>query len=87
MAEQEGVSAIALRIGAFQPLETVQAAPGVPVMDALVSQRDLDQLIIDASTPIHGAASASQRPDFEEAVDTSSGIADGSESGLRAEVE
>jgi len=45
MAEQEGLSVIALRIGAFQPLETVQRESGLPYLDAFVSQRDLHQLI------------------------------------------
>jgi len=45
MAEKEGVSAIALRIGAFQPLEAVQEAGGLSMLDAFVSHRDLDQLI------------------------------------------
>lgn len=44
MAEQEGLSVIALRIGAFQPLETAQK-PDVSMMDAFVSKRDLNQLI------------------------------------------
>lgn len=45
MAEKEGVSAIALRIGAFQPLESVQHDKGIGMLDAFVSRRDLDQLI------------------------------------------
>jgi NAD(P)-dependent dehydrogenase (short-subunit alcohol dehydrogenase family) len=45
MAEQEGLSVIALRIGAFQPLETVQSEKGLQMLDAFVSQRDLNQLI------------------------------------------
>lgn len=45
MAEQEGLSVIALRIGAFQPLETVESKGGVALMDAFVSRRDLNQLI------------------------------------------
>lgn len=44
MAEQEGISVIALRIGAFQPLETAQK-PELGNMDAFVSKRDLNQLI------------------------------------------
>ena len=44
MAEQEGLSVIALRIGAFQP-ESSAAKPDVGMMDAWVSQRDLIQLI------------------------------------------
>lgn len=45
MAEKEGVSAIALRIGAFQPLESVRDEKGLSMLDAFVSHRDLDQLI------------------------------------------
>ncbi len=45
MAEQEGLSVIALRIGAFQPLETAQQESNVSLLDAFVSQRDLNQLI------------------------------------------
>jgi nucleoside-diphosphate-sugar epimerase len=46
MAEQEGLSVIALRIGAFQPLETVRdEKSGIALLDAFVSRRDLNQLI------------------------------------------
>jgi UDP-glucose 4-epimerase len=45
MAEQEGLSAICLRIGAFQPLSTARSEKGVGLLDAFVSQRDLQQLI------------------------------------------
>lgn len=45
MAEQEGLSAIALRIGGFQPPENIQDEGGVRMLDAWVSRRDLDQLI------------------------------------------
>jgi NAD(P)-dependent dehydrogenase (short-subunit alcohol dehydrogenase family) len=45
MAEQEGLSVIALRIGAFQPHESARAESGVSILDAWVSQRDLHQLI------------------------------------------
>jgi NAD(P)-dependent dehydrogenase (short-subunit alcohol dehydrogenase family) len=45
MAEQEGVSVIALRIGAFQPLESVQSEKGIGMLDGFVSHRDLHQLI------------------------------------------
>jgi len=45
MAEQEGLSAIALRIGGFQPLEFAQKDEGVRMLDAWVSRRDLNQLI------------------------------------------
>lgn len=45
MAEQESLSTIALRIGAFQPLETARSEKGLWMLDAWVSQRDLNQLI------------------------------------------
>lgn len=45
MAEKEGLSAICLRIGAFQPLEAAKKADGMSMLDAFVSQRDLNQLI------------------------------------------
>jgi len=45
MAEQEGLSVIALRIGAFQPITAAERAEGVAMLDAFVSQRDLTQLI------------------------------------------
>jgi nucleoside-diphosphate-sugar epimerase len=45
MAEREGLSAICLRIGAFQPIEAARDAGGVGMLDAWVSQRDLNQLI------------------------------------------
>jgi nucleoside-diphosphate-sugar epimerase len=45
MAEQEGLSVIALRIGAFQPREAARAEEGIGMMDAFVSRRDLQQLI------------------------------------------
>jgi dTDP-4-dehydrorhamnose reductase len=45
MAEQEGLSVIALRIGAFQPLEKAQDEQSVFMLDAWVSRRDLNQLI------------------------------------------
>lgn len=44
MAEQEGLSVIALRIGAFQPPKSAQK-PELGMMDAWVSRRDLTQLI------------------------------------------
>ena len=54
MAEQEGLSVIALRIGAFQPPEVVRDdARGIALMDMWVSRRDLNQLIercIDVET-------------------------------------
>ena len=52
MAGQEGLSVIALRIGAFQPLEKAAGEGGVGMMDHFVSHRDLNQLIeksIDAA--------------------------------------
>ena len=45
-AEKENLSAIALRIGAFQPIETAQDEDNIGLLDAFVSQRDLNQLII-----------------------------------------
>ena len=45
MAEQEGLSAIALRIGAFQPDASAKKEAGINMLDAWVSQRDLNQLI------------------------------------------
>jgi nucleoside-diphosphate-sugar epimerase len=46
MAEQEGLSVIALRIGAFQPLKSaLDADKGVEMMHMFVSRRDLTQLI------------------------------------------
>lgn len=45
MAEQEGLSIIALRIGAFQPHSSARKESGIKMLDAWVSQRDLNQLI------------------------------------------
>ena len=45
-AEKENISAIALRIGAFQPIETARDEANIGLLDAFVSQRDLNQLII-----------------------------------------
>jgi nucleoside-diphosphate-sugar epimerase len=45
MAEQEGVSVIALRIGAFQPVEQAEDESSLAMVDAFVSKRDLNQLI------------------------------------------
>jgi dTDP-4-dehydrorhamnose reductase len=45
MAEQENLSVIALRIGAFQPPESARKESGLKMLDAWVSQRDLSQLI------------------------------------------
>lgn len=44
MAEQEGLSVIAIRIGAFQPIEAAREEHAINMMDAFVSQRDLFQL-------------------------------------------
>lgn len=46
MAEQEGLSVIALRIGAFQPIAVAQASKNSALLDAFVSDRDLHQLIV-----------------------------------------
>lgn len=45
MAEQEGLSVIALRIGGFQPIETARDESNVGALDGFVSRRDLTQLI------------------------------------------
>jgi nucleoside-diphosphate-sugar epimerase len=45
-AEQEGMSVIALRIGAFQPLRTAADPHNAGLLDAFVSRRDLNQLIV-----------------------------------------
>ncbi len=45
MAEQEGLSVIALRIGAFQPPESARKEDSISMLDAWVSERDLNQLI------------------------------------------
>ena len=45
MAEREGLSVIALRIGAFQPVESAEHAGSLSMMDMFVSRRDLNQLI------------------------------------------
>src|SRR5437763_8898749 len=42
MAEQEGLSVIALRIGAFQPIEAARQESSVAMLDVFVSQRDLN---------------------------------------------
>ena len=44
-AEQESVSCIALRIGAFQPREKAAKSDSLAMLDAFVSHRDLNQLI------------------------------------------
>lgn len=45
MAEKEGMSCIAIRIGAFQPLSAATHDSGVSMLDAFVSERDLQQLM------------------------------------------
>ena len=49
MAEQEGVQCVAVRIGAFQPVEKIdeshESKTAVALLDSFVSQRDLDQLL------------------------------------------
>ena len=45
-AEKEDLSAIALRIGAFEPIEVAQDEANIGLLDAYVSRRDLNQLII-----------------------------------------
>jgi dTDP-4-dehydrorhamnose reductase len=46
MAEHEGISSIAVRIGAFQKPEWVRNPERIGNMDAWVSQRDLMQLLV-----------------------------------------
>ena len=121
MAEKEGVSAIALRIGAFQPVEAVRDEKGIAMLDAFVSHRDLDQLIhrcIDVENVqfalLHGLSdnrfkrldisdarelvgyeplddATEESPQLKalnlrETISTNSAVADGGQSGLRAEV-
>lgn len=45
MAEQEGLSVIALRIGGFQTVENAQRDGSIKMADAWVTDRDLNQLI------------------------------------------
>jgi NAD(P)-dependent dehydrogenase (short-subunit alcohol dehydrogenase family) len=45
MAEQEGLSCIAVRIGAFQPLEAARDEANLELLDAFVSDRDLCRLL------------------------------------------
>lgn len=45
MAEQEGLSVIALRIGAFQPVDAARRPEMIGVAEMFVSDRDLAQLI------------------------------------------
>lgn len=46
MAEREGVDAIALRIGAFQPREAMEGEEALGMMDCFVSRRDLQDLLV-----------------------------------------
>jgi len=46
MAEKEGLSVIAIRIGAFQPIEKAEDPEAIPMLDAFVSERDLNQLLV-----------------------------------------
>lgn len=58
MAEQEGLSVLALRIGAFQPPETAAGELGAIILDHFVSHRDLCRLIeccIDADDTLRWA--------------------------------
>jgi len=45
VAEKEGLSVIAIRIGAFQPRDKTRPPSALPLMDSFVSRRDLHQLI------------------------------------------
>jgi nucleoside-diphosphate-sugar epimerase len=45
MAEKEGLSAIAIRIGAFQPVEAARREQSIGMLDAWISRRDCNQLI------------------------------------------
>lgn len=58
MATHEGLSCIAVRIGAFQPLDAARDPKGLWMMDAFVSRRDLNQLFqrcIDAPSQLRFA--------------------------------
>jgi NAD(P)-dependent dehydrogenase (short-subunit alcohol dehydrogenase family) len=46
MAEQEKLSVIALRIGGFQPVEAAGGEAGITMLDAFISRRDLQQLLL-----------------------------------------
>ncbi len=48
MAGREGVSSIAIRIGAYQPIEKARTIKAIGFLDAFVSRRDLTQLISKA---------------------------------------
>jgi hypothetical protein len=45
MATQHGLSAICVRIGAFQPLQKAREPESLPMMNAFVSRRDLNELL------------------------------------------
>ncbi len=45
MAEQEGLSVIAIRIGGFQTIDWAERPDSTGMMDAFVSERDLNQLL------------------------------------------
>lgn len=45
LADQEGLSVIAVRIGAFQPVDVAHDADNAPMLDLFVSRRDLAQLL------------------------------------------
>lgn len=45
MAEQEGLSCVAVRIGAFQPLAAARDEAKLALLDAFVSERDLCALL------------------------------------------
>lgn len=45
MAIQEGISAICIRIGAFQPVEKAMDESALSLLDGFVSERDLNHLI------------------------------------------
>jgi dTDP-4-dehydrorhamnose reductase len=46
MAEKEGLSVITLRIGGFQPLSYARSEESIAMLDAFVSQRDLQQMLV-----------------------------------------
>jgi NAD(P)-dependent dehydrogenase (short-subunit alcohol dehydrogenase family) len=45
MASQEGLSVIALRIGGFQPTEEAKKETGIAMLDAFISQDDMQQIL------------------------------------------
>ncbi len=46
LSTQHGLSAICVRIGAFQPVDKAREADALPLMNAFVSRRDLQQLLV-----------------------------------------